>query len=712
MTFDDLLATFGSGFALDRVDELRVAAVGISTNKAQRKKLAAGLKDACSRGRVGRVANLALIGLLTDQEYWLDWIRRSPTLRPSAYDLEVTTPQKLLPIFRQIAEKLALPSDFTLFLGHVEWLIVLASGARSRRLTLIKLMAKDKLLVKSCLVTVDLLFIGRTESLTAVNVELLPEDAAAALSYLIFLVRKRFGLSSILLDGIDSKKIREGHYLSVLEETQKITNYFTWELLVFHFGYSCTLSEDHSRILIEAPTTEFAKALRVGFIRQEVQNQAFLLKAEKSITSLTDVAAKFAAFMEKQQLIRRKSSPDRWIFAIPVIPILTEYFSQEALFREEYAGLTLLCYDLLSSIQEVISFEIDGMLLMNLIKAQRLMYVIHRVQVEKLKQVWKTDTDAAIQSVAAVYEDESLLNFLGYSVPPEQAKKILAILEWKPETKSYLDIMYQPVVRAAGNRILIAPNLFSITNLPRNVLQLTQKRFGEKGDGLLAQRLKEELIKEGFLAWDDVGYRYGGTEGDCDVVAVKGGYLFVFECKNSLHPCSTAELRTSFDYLVKAKTQLEKFSGLWADAGFRQYFAKRLSANLSSIGTLTTAAVTGNRMFSGLQLGACKVLGFHELVNFIRDARVVILDQEFIGRDDGPLEPEQLAKFVTDAPWDQRMLDALRRKDQITQYGEIKVCVEDYSLKMIDLAAEWGVELSDELKDLLSGAPSVSPPEG
>ena len=51
------------------------------------------------------------------------------------------------------------------------------------------------------------------------------------------------------------------------------------------------------------------------------------------------------------------------------------------------------------------------------------MYVIHHVRVEKLKQVWKSDPEAAIQSVAAVYEDETLVNFLGYSVPPEQAEK-------------------------------------------------------------------------------------------------------------------------------------------------------------------------------------------------------------------------------------------------------------------------------------------------
>jgi hypothetical protein len=57
------------------------------------------------------------------------------------------------------------------------------------------------------------------------------------------------------------------------------------------------------------------------------------------------------------------------------------------------------------------------------------------------------------------------------------------------------------------------------------------------------------------------------------------------------------------------------------------------------------------------------------------------------------------------------MLDAMKRKDQITRYGKIEVCVEDYSLKMIDLAKEWGVKLSDQLKALLVGEETTITPQ-
>ncbi|MGH9634041.1 MAG: hypothetical protein ACRD72_04325 [Candidatus Angelobacter sp.] len=701
MTFAALLKMFGAGFALARLDELRAAAAGVSTTKAQRKQLASRIDDARTRGRAVKVANLILLGLLTDRDYWTEWIRRSSVLRPSGYDLNTSTLRKLLPLIHQISQATALPSEFTSFLEHIDWLMVLAEAAHKKRIAILKLIAKDRLLVKSCLITTELLFIGKTDYLIKQDLPLSPEDAAGALSYLIYLVQRRSGPPGISLGAIGSTKVRNGYYLSILEEVKRITDYFTWELLVFHFGYSCSLSPDRSAILLNSSSTAFAKSMRSGFIRQEMQNLAFVLGLKRELVSLAEVSAKFASFMEKQQLIRRMNSPDRWIFAIPVIPILTEFFSQDALFREEFAGLMLLCYDLLSSVEDAVSFKVDGVSIMDLMKAQRLMYVIHRVRVEKLKKIWKSDTDAALQSIAAVYQDESLLNFLQYSLPLESAKKILSLLEWNPKEKTYLDIMYQPVIRAADKNILVAPALFSVSNLPRNFLQLTQKRLGEKGDGLLAQRLRDELLKQGFVAWDDIGYRYR-VEGDCDVVALHGSYLFIFECKNSLHPCSTAELRTSFDYLVKAQTQLEKFSTLWNDPGFRKYLSKRLKTDLSAVKTVVTAIITGNRMFGGLQLGASKVLGFHEIVNFIRAGRIVILNKEIVGRESGPLTPQQLRDFVTDAPWEQPLLAAMNRRDRVTRYGQIDVRVEDYSLKMIDLAHEWKIELSDELKNLFA----------
>ena len=147
MTFATLFEEFGAGFALDRLEALRAAATGMTPTKAQRKQLAAAIEEASSKGRVGRIVNHALIGLVTDQAYWLDWLRRSTVLRPSGHDLNTATLEKLMPLLRRVADELPLPAVFQEFLQHLAWLIVLAGAAYKKRIHLIKLIDTDDLLV-------------------------------------------------------------------------------------------------------------------------------------------------------------------------------------------------------------------------------------------------------------------------------------------------------------------------------------------------------------------------------------------------------------------------------------------------------------------------------------------------------------------------------------------------------------------------------------
>jgi hypothetical protein len=195
---------------LDRLEALRAAANGMTPTKAQRKQLALAIDEASVNGRVGRIVNYALIGLVTDQAYWLDWLRRSTVLRPSGHDLNTATLGKLMPLLERVADELALPADFQSFLQHLTWLIVLADAAYKKRLHLIKLIDSDDLLVKSCLVTTDLLFIGRTEGLMRPDVQLAPEEAAMALSYLIYLVQKRKGPDAIRFKALTQRKSVRG----------------------------------------------------------------------------------------------------------------------------------------------------------------------------------------------------------------------------------------------------------------------------------------------------------------------------------------------------------------------------------------------------------------------------------------------------------------------------------------------------------------------
>ena len=83
------------------------------------------------------------------------------------------------------------------------------------------------------------------------------------------------------LSEINSARINSGYYLAILEETWKVCSYFSWEVLVFHFDYSCSLHREASRIALDAPSSLLAKSMRAGFMRQEMQNMAVLRKTQR-----------------------------------------------------------------------------------------------------------------------------------------------------------------------------------------------------------------------------------------------------------------------------------------------------------------------------------------------------------------------------------------------------------------------------------------------
>ncbi len=93
-------------------------------------------------------------------------------------------------------------------------------------------------------------------------------------------------------------------------------------------------------------------------------------------------------------------------------------------------------------------------------------------------------------------------------------------------------------------------------------MQLFQKRMSDGKNDILSERLAQVFQHASWTAKHDLSYKHGGLQGDIDVIAIEGDALFVFECKNSLHPCSTAELRTSLDHILHSQQQLDRFRTL------------------------------------------------------------------------------------------------------------------------------------------------------
>jgi len=194
-----------------------------------------------------------------------------------------------------------------------------------------------------------------------------------------------------------------------------------------------------------------------------------------------------------------------------------------------------------------------------------------------------------------------------------------------------------------------------------------------------------------WKAANDVKYKYGGFQGDIDTICMHEGALFVFECKNSLHPCSMAELRTSFDHILHSQEQLDKFKTLWEQEGFRKYLSKRLGWDLAESSTVTTCVVTGNRMFVGMRFGSHAIRSFFEIGNFIHPGVISVSGKDVELRSPGLLSSLDLQAFIEQDILHKKTLAAMARKDEVVKCGKVTVVREDYVLDQEMLARSFGV---------------------
>ena len=126
-----------------------------------------------------------------------------------------------------------------------------------------------------------------------------------------------------------------------------------------------------------------------------------------------------------------------------------------------------------------------------------------------------------------------------------------------------------------------------------------------------------------------------GRKIEIDVLARFGDYLFVFECEHSLLPCNPHELRTSYDHIKKAASQLTTIKELLAQKEVEAELYRRLGWALTPASEIITCIVSCNGMFPGLAIGGHPVRRWAELQNVIESGVVRVRSVRFTRRDGG-----------------------------------------------------------------------------
>jgi hypothetical protein len=463
----------------------------------------------------------------------------------------------------------------------------------------------------------------------------------------------------------------------------RIRCYYHFEIQLDEFDYRYAFNNE---LIVEPPDVEFEASLRLGYINVEQQ----ILKSQLEASEIETAGYKdFAEWFSKKDLFARVEQPlPRITMQFPVFKEFLQLF-EKTLFRDEIGLFELSGKDLFLDPASLAAEPVMGSLTVgDMLKVWRVVNLMAHSLREYLTPLLKTEASLCLRSLIPAFSDGSFRAMLAEILGPAKGDEYIRHL--RVGQKKNRDLIYQPLVRA-GDFWHVPMNLIASSNFIRNGLALSQVRFHKTKDplgSLVASTFKEARV----TAWHDVSFDFAGKAGDIDCLALLEDTLFIFECKNALHPCGIFELRGTRQHLDKAVTQLERIEGLLQTSVFVEYLSNKLNHDLPLRYPPVSVIVLGHRVLSGYTWKGFEVRSVHELVHFISKGDAKIFGQKIRLREDGPLTAAGMRNYLSGKEFHRRFFSAMTPDLRAWTVSGLKVVEHSYHLEAEALSRAFGVE--------------------
>jgi hypothetical protein len=187
---------------------------------------------------------------------------------------------------------------------------------------------------------------------------------------------------------------------------------------------------------------------------------------------------------------------------------------------------------------------------------------------------------------------------------------------------------------------------------------------------------------------------------EIDVLTRFGDYLFLFECKHSLLPCNPHEMRTSYEHMKKAASQLTIIRDLLDDGDVELELYRRLGWDLPPASEIITCIVSCNGMFPGLTMRGHPIYRWSELKNVIESGLVRVgrvrveenegeihLDSDHVVErslwDGDELTPSFLRRYIKEGLLRDILYGAMVKREPAYQLEECKLVFSTFSLNAV-----------------------------
>jgi hypothetical protein len=446
---------------------------------------------------------------------------------------------------------------------------------------------KGKSIIKSLLSFVDCLFLMNHYPKTVTNLMQISsrskEDVCSAISYLIYLLSTKSTLTIKDTLYISEEFIQSKEIENVIISACFISDFKEFEILIDHFNYRCIKGDGNLKIV--PPYEDFEKSIRIGFIREQLQYYNDLAKAETdhaehnlvSFDSLVEEIYKLEHF-SLFKFTETYNYP-RYVIEIPeplYDIIIDKLFKNDLLFKEEILYLSKIFKEQLLTPENLKEIKIQGNLtLFDFIKIRRVFSFLFLMFYNQILKDDKKDFETILRSLIPVYPEDLLYKFIEKLTTTENFDSFLDLTYWEPGIDILFDLQYHPIIYIEKHYI-IPLTILANSNAIRNLYASQYKINNLK---ILLDGSKDALVdklSDAFHAASIKNYKQTSIpKTDIDLFAILGDTLFLFECKQSLHPVSIFDLRTTYDYIKKAEKQLDYLESEYHSGRLTKILAKK-----------------------------------------------------------------------------------------------------------------------------------------
>ena len=410
------------------------------------------------------------------------------------------------------------------------------------------------------------------------------------------------------------------------------------------FGYRLEVTETDNNLVFALcpPSLAFEYAMRLGYIRAEM-NWAKLpsaVSAKGSIPrfSLTAAAELFAKKLhEVLHQIKDAGTPFRRLRVnFPMDPSLYEpvtdsFLYDDLVYRERLDQDYLLLLQAEPSSPVQLTDQLD---LATFHRIWRHLQFLSLVDIALLRPYDRRDSTIVRNSLVRVLAEENMLELItSLGVTEQQAREFMGLVSGDVHKLGYLDLQYRPFLRVAVTKmpkrgiitppeVVYVPALLCVSNVLRNVQSANKLRLKVNASAFVD--VIRDILGEAFpnIATNR-RVEMGAQKTDIDVVVLHEKVLYIFECKHSVPPTGSHEMRDLWEEIETGTEQLRIAIKALSDpsrllsylAGWFPGTRRQDVLNL----TIKPCVLCSHRIFSGMELNGIPIRDVASLSRLVDD---------------------------------------------------------------------------------------------